>query len=67
MLFHPCQKDISQVTPQLMLKIDEIERADSFNFLGVTIDMHLNWKQHTDIIANKLSKYCGVLSQLRII
>ena len=48
-----------------MLNNDEIERVDSFNFLGVTIDKHLNWKQHTEIIANKLSKYCGILSKLK--
>ena len=33
MLFHSYQKDINQVTPQLMLNNDEIERVDSFNFL----------------------------------
>ena len=65
MLFHPYQKDITQVTPRLMLNNDEIERVDSFNFLGVTIDKHLNWKQHTEIIANKLSKYCGILFKLK--
>ena len=65
MLFHPYQKDITQVTPRLMLNNDEIERVDSFNFLGVTIDKHLNWKQHIEIIANKLSKYCGILSKLK--
>ena len=39
-------------------------QKDSFNFLGITIDKHLNWKQHTKIIANKLSKYCDILSNL---
>ena len=65
MLFHPYQKDITHVTPRLMLNNDEIERVDSFNFLGVTIDKHLNWKQHIEIITNKLSKYCGILSKLK--
>ena len=61
MLFHPYQEDISQVTPQHMLNNDEIERS-TLKFLGVTIDKHLSWKQLTEIIANKLSKYCGILS-----
>ena len=65
MLFHPYQKDITQVTPQLLLNNDKIEKVESFNFLGVTIDKHLNWKQHTEIIANKLSKYCGIFSKLK--
>ena len=29
MLFHPYQKDITQVTPRLLLNNDEIERVDS--------------------------------------
>ena len=48
-----------------MLNNDGIERVDSFDFLGVTIDKHLNWKQPSAIIANKLSKYCSILSKLK--
>ena len=48
-----------------MLNNDEIEWIDSFNFLGLLIDKHLNSKRHTEIIANKLSKYCGILSKLK--
>ena len=65
MRFHPYQKDICQVTPQLMFNDDEMERVDSFNFLWLTIDKHLNWKQHNEIIATKLSKYCGILAKLK--
>ena len=38
----------------------EIERVNSFNFLWVT-----NLKQHNEITANKLSKYCHSFSKLK--
>ena len=59
------QKYISQITPQLMLDNDEIGRVDSFNFLGVTIDKHLNWKQHTEIIAISYPNIVAFLSKLK--
>ena len=42
-----------------------IGREKSFNLLGVVIDEHLNWKSHTDKIANKISKNIGILNRLK--
>ena len=65
MIFHPRQKDISHVTLEPTLDGDKIERVDNFNFLGVVIDKHISWKYHTEMLSNKISKYCGVLSRLK--
>ena len=52
--------DISEVNFLPMSNNIEIERVNSFNFLWVT-----NLKQHSEITANKLSKYCHSLSKLK--
>ena len=63
MIFHPRQKDISYVTLELILNWDKIETVDNFNFLDVVIDKHISWKYHTEMLSNKISMYCGVLSR----
>lgn len=42
-------------------KIDEV---DKINFLGVTLDTHLNWKAHVETLNKKISSYCYALSIL---
>ena len=65
MIFHPRQKDISHVTLEPTLNGDKIKRVDNFNFLRVIKDKHISSKYHTDMLSNKISKYCGVLSRLK--
>ena len=38
---------------------------DKFDFLGVTLDEHVNWKAQTDKLATRLSKYSGILNKLK--
>ena len=38
---------------------------ENFNFLGIQVDKNLNWKTHTNLIANKLSKYSGISNRLK--
>jgi hypothetical protein len=55
------------VTTPLPLIIDystEIQEVDSFNFLGVSIDPHLNWKSQIEKINKKISSGCYALSIL---
>ena len=62
-LFHKLQ-DRDNLPLQLpVLKINnyEIKRSTSIKFLGVMVDEHLNWKDHINIIENKLSKNLGLL------
>ena len=58
-------KNVSHIPDYLTIQNTNIGREKSFNLLGVVIDEHLNWKSHTDKIANKISKNIGVLNQLK--
>ena len=65
MVFHPYQKDISSLNTELCINSEQIERVNNFNFLGILIDEHLNWKAHKEMVANKIFKYCGVLNRIK--
>ena len=41
-----------------------IENVSSFNVLGITLDEGLTWKNHMDLIKNKISKTIGVFYRL---
>ena len=64
MLFHKRRK----VNP-INIKIDHrtIERVSQFSFLGIMIDENLTWKNHVNMITNKLSKIIGILHRLKYI
>ena len=49
------------------IKIDyiSIERVYVFNFLGLIMDEHLNWKSHVEQNSNTCSKTIGVLNTLK--
>ena len=64
-VFHPHQKDIKGQIPNLKIDDSESELVENFNFLGIQLDKNLNWKTHTNLIANKLSKYSGILNRLK--
>ncbi len=63
MIFHMPRKRINQL--QLNIENIAIDRVSDFNFLGLTINEHLNWKSHTDKLSNKISKTMGVLNKLK--
>jgi len=44
---------------------ENLEKCDSYKYLGVFIDKDLTWKPHIDHISKKISKACGALSKLR--
>ena len=64
MIFHPANSTV-QFIPQLFINNKKIERVKNFNFLGLTINENVSWKPHSEKIANKISKYSGVLNQLK--
>ena len=43
----------------------KIERVSSFCYLGVTLNEHLSWNEHVEIICHKGSKRLGLLSRIR--
>ena len=63
MIFHMPQKKVQ--LPLLQIAESNIECVDNFNFLGITINKHLNWTSHVDALASKISKTIGVLSSLK--
>ncbi len=63
MIFHIPQKKVDLL--QLNIENTPIDRVSDFNFLGLTINEHLNWKSHIDKLANKTSKIMGVLNKLK--
>ena len=58
MVFNMPQKKV--VIPRLNLADTEIESVDQFNFLGITLDNHLNWNAHTDKLFGKISRNTGL-------
>ena len=66
MVFHPYQKDISQLVPSLTINDTEIEKVNTFNFIGITLDENVTWKPHVSILSNKISKYSGILNRLKL-
>ena len=36
-------------------------------FLGVILDEHLSWKEHVNMVTNKLSKISGVINRLKYV
>ena len=47
--------------PAMTLNNIEIKRENSVKFLGVIIDENLAWKNHIEVVENKISKNIGVL------
>ena len=65
MVFHTRQQNIAPFIPELKIGEVEIARVTNFNFLGLTLNENLSWKPHVDLIANKISKYIGILNRLK--
>ena len=65
MLFHMPQK----VIPCLSFSINglQIENVYNFNFLGLTINCHLDWKPHLNSIGIKMARVIGLLRKLKYI
>ena len=63
MVFHMPQKQIQLPLPKIAGS--DIEFVDNFNFLGIIINIHLNWTSHVDMLTAKLSKTIGILNTLK--
>ena len=64
MVFNMPQKKV--VIPRLKLADTEIESVDQFNFLGITLDKHLNWNAHTNKLVGKISRNTGMLNKIKL-
>ena len=45
------------------LQNDEIERVNNFNYLGITLDHKLTWKEQIENMTNKLCIAAGILNK----
>ena len=43
----------------------QIPNPHKFNFVCITIDKYLPWKEHINLIANKISRTVGVINRLK--
>ena len=66
MIFHSVNYPNNRL-PDLALHIDNvpIEKVAYFDFLGLRVSDTLKWQDHTNKIANKISKSIGVMSRLK--
>ena len=63
MLFYMPPKQIHN--PRLKIAGSNLKFIDNFNFLGITINKHLNWTKHMDILSAKIVKTAGTLNTLK--
>ena len=61
MLFGTRQKLEHSSDIEIQSHGQNIERVSSFCNLEVTLDEHLLWNEHVEIICNKVSKHLGLL------
>ena len=64
MVFNMPQKKV--VIPRLKLADTEIESVGQFNFIGITLDKHLNWNAHTNTLFGKISRNTGILNKIKL-
>ena len=62
-VFYPHQKRV--IKPDLFIDGIKIDCISSFNFLGITINDKMSWKNHIDIICGKISRAIGTLNRLK--
>jgi uncharacterized protein YifN (PemK superfamily) len=62
-LFHTARKSVTY--PSIKIDNVAIEYVDSFDYLGITLDKHLNWKPHIEKISMKMSKVVGIVSRMK--
>ena len=62
MVFHRKQKQIEPL--HFSIDGEVIENVSSFNFLGIMLDESPTWKNHIDLIKNKISKTIVVFYRL---
>ena len=64
MLFGRRQK-LDKAAFDVILSGNKIERVSKFEYLGVTLDDQLSWKDHITSLSRKASKRLGILAHIR--
>ena len=63
MLFQHSRKEI--VLPKIKIGDNEIKNVEHFDFLGTTINKHMNWKHHVNRLSSKINRTIGILNRLK--
>lgn len=63
MLFQTPQKKV--IKPKIFIEENCIEYVEEFNYLGIVLDKHLTWKNHINVIKQKISRMSGILNKLK--
>ncbi len=53
------------VIPNIHIDGNDIGHIHEYKYLGVYIDVNLNWYYHVNYMANNISQRCGVLKRIR--
>ena len=64
-IFTSSQKRYNANICNISIQEQRLKRVNHIQFLGITIDQHLNWKQHIKIIQGKLSRILGILYRVK--
>ena len=63
--FHKPQRKLTPL--RLHINNTIIEKVDSFNYLGIILNENLTWKNHIEMVANKIAKITGILNRLKYV
>ena len=62
-IFHTPQRSITP--PQLHINNIPIVRVQEFDFLGITLNQHMTWKNHIKKVSTKIAKTSGILNKIK--
>lgn len=65
MIFHTPRSSVNEANLDFYLNGSQIERVHQIKFLGVILTDTLNWKNHIDGTANKISRIAGIMNKLK--
>ena len=63
-IFSPKRKQITKHLNFHQISSQKIEISNRVKYLGIQIDQHLNWNEHTKNIIPKLTRAIGILSKI---
>jgi len=64
MLFKSSRNKINK-EPKIKIKDNYIIQVNNTKFIGTIIDDQLKWKEHINFVANKISRFTGILCKAR--
>ena len=65
MIFHNSGCKMDDISLDMRIENNSIERIREFNFLGLTINETMTWSSHVRKIASKIGRTVGVLHKLK--